>query len=67
MEKHTPGNKKMPNFNQLTDRIIAEPSKGPFIVMKTNLDNNSIEEENPYFEVAKEEDKPTLREFFEDK
>ncbi|WP_198020516.1 hypothetical protein [Anoxybacteroides tepidamans] len=38
----------MKNFDSLNDRIIAEPSEEPKIVIKTNLDPKQITEENPY-------------------
>ncbi|MEJ8545821.1 hypothetical protein [Brevibacillus borstelensis] len=28
----------LPDFKQLTDRVIAPPPKGPFIGIRTNLD-----------------------------
>ncbi|MBD1381656.1 hypothetical protein [Metabacillus arenae] len=34
-------NKNMPDFKQLSDRIIAEPSTSPQLVIKTNLDNRN--------------------------
>jgi hypothetical protein len=38
----------LPDFNELTDRIIAEPTSSPTLVIKTNLDQENIEKENPY-------------------
>ncbi|WP_164984844.1 hypothetical protein [Ammoniphilus sp. CFH 90114] len=40
--------KEMPDFNELTDRIIQETPKGPFIGVKTNLDPEDPEKFNPY-------------------
>lgn len=39
---------KMPDFKQLSDRVIAEAPPGPFIGMRTNLDPENPEEYNPY-------------------
>ncbi|MFT4417228.1 hypothetical protein ACLM5H_25680 [Fredinandcohnia humi] len=49
MEKQQPGNKKLPDFKELNDRIIADASDEPFLVIKTNLDPKSAVEENPYY------------------
>ena len=38
----------MPRFDDLTDRMIAQASPGPFIGAKTNLDPENPEEYNPY-------------------
>jgi hypothetical protein len=40
--------KPLPDFQQLNDRIIAEPSDEPKVVIKTNLDPKQVTEENPY-------------------
>jgi hypothetical protein len=40
--------KTLPDFQQLNDRIIAEPSDEPKVVIKTNLDPKQVTEENPY-------------------
>ncbi|KJE28520.1 hypothetical protein V2J23_06500 [Geobacillus thermoleovorans] len=39
---------KLPDFKQLNDRLINEPSDEPMLVIKTNLDPDSVTEENPY-------------------
>ncbi|MBD8070200.1 hypothetical protein [Bacillus sp. PS06] len=39
----------IPDFNQLNDRIIANPSPEPTLVIKTNLDPKDPTDENPYF------------------
>ena len=63
MEK---GNKKLPDFKQLHDRVIAEPSNGPFFAIKTNLDDPD-DKENPYAsERASEEESEKLKRFFND-
>ncbi|MFD1738497.1 hypothetical protein ACFSCX_18405 [Bacillus salitolerans] len=43
------GNKEIPDFDSLSDRIIAEPTSEPTFVIKTNLDPKSNKEENPYY------------------
>ena len=38
-EPKQPGNKELPDFNELNDRLIAERrTSGPTLVIKTNLD-----------------------------
>lgn len=39
---------KLPDFKQLNDRLINEPSDEPMLVIKTNLDPERITDENPY-------------------
>ncbi|MEQ6377077.1 hypothetical protein RZN25_09620 [Bacillaceae bacterium S4-13-56] len=39
---------KIPDFDSLDDRLIAENSESPRIVAKTNLDVKSAKENNPY-------------------
>jgi hypothetical protein len=41
--------KKMPDFDSLSDRVIAEPTHAPIFSLKTNLDPETPEEENPYY------------------
>ncbi|MCA1064183.1 hypothetical protein QTG56_03060 [Rossellomorea sp. AcN35-11] len=60
------GNKEMPDFKQLNDRIIAEEPKGPFLAIKTNMDTAGVKD-NPYTpEGASPEQKEKLQQFFED-
>ncbi|PLT35062.1 hypothetical protein [Bacillus sp. V5-8f] len=67
MEPRQPGNKKLPDFKELNDRIIAEPSGSPRLVIQTNLDVENVEDENPYFERnGKDEGNTRLRNFFDD-
>ncbi|WP_100407393.1 hypothetical protein [Bacillus solitudinis] len=56
--------KLIPDFDKLSDRVIADPPKSSMFVMKTNLDSDNVEEDNPYFE-GKEKDIKALRKFFE--
>lgn len=66
MEPRQPGNKKMPDFDQLNDRIIAESSSSPMLVIKTNLDPKDPSEENPYYRKEREKDSERMDHFFED-
>ncbi|WP_434500510.1 hypothetical protein [Peribacillus frigoritolerans] len=48
MEPNKPGNKNVPDFKELNDRIIREASQSPRLVIKTNLDAKNVNDENPY-------------------
>ncbi|MBA2875082.1 hypothetical protein [Thermaerobacillus caldiproteolyticus] len=56
--------KTLPDFKQLNDRIIAEPSHEPKLVIETNLDPQQATEENPYAEGAQRVSK-TFEAFFQ--
>ncbi|WP_042342388.1 hypothetical protein [Bacillus timonensis] len=43
------GNQNVPDFKELNDRIIAEASDEPILVIKTNLDPKNVTEDNPYY------------------
>lgn len=59
-------NNQIPDFDQLTDRIIAGASPSPSIGIKTNLDSKDISEENPYYNPkAASEEKEKLEKFFD--
>ncbi len=61
-----PGNKKLPDFNELNDRLIAEPSNtGPTLVIKTNLDPKDSTTENPYFQHDSKSSKKQFEDYFE--
>ena len=66
MEPNQPGNKKLPDFNQLKDRIIAESSPTPMLVIKTNLDPKNATEENPYFQDSETKSLRAFRDYFEE-
>jgi hypothetical protein len=55
--------KNMPDFEQLTDRLINEPSDEPMLVIQTNLDPKHVTEENPYAQGKKNVSK-TFEAFF---
>ncbi|PEF38323.1 hypothetical protein CON84_12135 [Bacillus sp. AFS094228] len=48
LEPNKPGNKNVPDFKELNDRIIREASQSPRLVIKTNLDAKNVNDENPY-------------------
>lgn len=58
-------NKKnqLPDFDDLNDRLIAEPSPSPSLVIKTNLDKKDVASGNPY---AKGKESPEFEKFFKD-
>lgn len=58
-------NKKLPDFKQLEDRIIANPSPSPMLVIKTNLDPKDVTEDNPYLQ-NKVQDEKEFRDYFEE-
>ena len=65
LEPRQPGNKKMPDFDQLNDRIIAESPSSPMLVIKTNLDPKEPSEDNPYYHNGKAHDPEAMKNFFE--
>ncbi|MCP8970703.1 hypothetical protein [Ectobacillus ponti] len=65
MEPRQPGNTSMPDFRELHDRVIAEPTDAPQLVIKTNLDPKDSSEENPYY--RKGSNKDALEKYFEGK
>lgn len=58
-------NKNMPDFKQLEDRVIANPSPSPMLVIKTNLDPVDVTEDNPYLQ-EKAQDEKEFRDFFDE-
>jgi len=61
-----PGNKNLPDFKELNDRIIAEHgTSGPTLVIKTNLDPKDSTVNNPYVENEDKSDNGKLKDFFE--
>lgn len=55
----------LPDFKQLNDRLIAEASPEPKLVIKTNLDPDNVAEENPYIQ-GKEFDMEKMNDYFND-
>lgn len=55
----------MPDFKQLEDRVIADPSPSPMLVIKTNLDPKDVTEDNPYLNNSAK-DEQEFREYFKE-
>ncbi|MCL6570334.1 MAG: hypothetical protein K6T88_01450 [Bacillus sp. (in: Bacteria)] len=66
MEPKQPSNKRLPNFDQQNDRIIAESSPTPMLVIKTNLDPKDAAENNPYYQNAAVKNPKALKDYFEE-
>lgn len=66
MEPRQPGNKNMPDFEQLNDRIIAESSPSPMLVIKTNLDPKDTSENNPYYHDNEVKNAKAMKEYFQE-
>lgn len=61
-----PGNKNLPDFKELNDRVIAGPStSGPTLVIKTNLDPQDPTTDNPYFQKESKSSKKQFENYFE--
>ncbi|WP_246942080.1 hypothetical protein [Bacillus pinisoli] len=58
-------NKEMPDFDSLSDRVIAKPTETPIFAIKTNLDSDSPKEDNPYYtETNTKNEREELDKFF---
>lgn len=66
METNKPGSKKIPDFDSLNDRMIADSSSGPMLVIKTNLDSKDSTENNPYYHDKETKDPKKFRDYFEE-
>ncbi|WP_042456522.1 hypothetical protein [Neobacillus dielmonensis] len=66
MEPRQPGNKKLPDFQELNDRVIVDRPSSPMLVIKTNLDPKEPTEENPYFEKGETKNLKDFEEYFEE-
>ena len=66
MEPRQPGNKKLPDFEQLNDRIIADRPPEVMLVIKSNLDPKDSTENNPYYHDEETKDPKEFKEFFEE-
>ncbi|MGN7299601.1 hypothetical protein [Ferdinandcohnia sp. SAFN-114] len=60
------GNQKLPDFKELNDRIIADASDEPMLVIKTNLDPKNATEENLYFKESQSDNREEFTSFFEE-
>jgi hypothetical protein len=56
----------MPDFDNLDDRIIAEHTTQPILVIKTNLDPKDSTVDNPYYTNKELADTKKFRDYFED-
>jgi hypothetical protein len=66
-EPKQPGNKDLPDFEELNDRFIAERhTSEPMLVIKTNLDPKDSTVDNPYFKDDDKKDNEAFRDYFED-
>lgn len=65
-EPRQPGSKQMPEFKNLSDRMIADKPNGPFLVIKTNLDPKDATEDNPYYQNKQQTDNKAFLDFFEE-
>jgi hypothetical protein len=66
MDRENIGNNNLPDFKQLNDRLIAEPTSEPFLVIKTNLDSENPSVENPYYQ-NKTSNEKELNDYFNGK
>jgi hypothetical protein len=67
MEPRKPGSKKMPDFNELEDRLIANATPKPTLVIKTNLDPKDSTVDNPYYRNTELTDTERFRDYFEER
>lgn len=67
MEPNKPGSKQLPDFKELDDRIIAEATSKPMLVIKTNLDPTDSTEDNPYYRNMGLTDTEQFRNYFEER
>lgn len=66
MEPNQHGNKKMPHFDHLHDRMIAGQPSSPTLVIKTNLDPENPTENNPYYHQNEVKDPKAFKDYFEE-
>ncbi|MEH7107020.1 MULTISPECIES: hypothetical protein [Bacillaceae] len=66
MEPKQPGNKSLPDFDQLNDRLIAESSSQPKLVIRTNLDPKDVTENNPYYHSDEVKNPKEFKDYFEE-
>jgi hypothetical protein len=67
MEPNKPGSKKMPDFKELDDRLIADATSKPMLVIKTNLDPKDSTVDNPYYQNLGLTDTDKFRNYFEER
>jgi hypothetical protein len=67
MEQSQLGSKQLPDFKELGDRIIAEATSEPMLVIKTNLDPKDATEDNPYYQDMGLTNTEQFRNYFEER
>lgn len=67
MEPRKPGSDKLPDFEQLEDRVIANHTEAPMLVIKTNLDPEDSTVDNPYYKNKDLTDTKEFRDYFNEK
>jgi hypothetical protein len=65
MEPQKPGNPQLPDFQELTDRMIVEEPSSPMLAIKTNLDPKDSTEENPYYDHKNPKDPEAFKNYFD--
>jgi hypothetical protein len=66
MEPRQPGNNKLPDFDELNDRIIAEQPSGPHLIIKTSLDPEDSTDNNPYYQGKETNNPKAFKDYFEE-
>jgi hypothetical protein len=57
---------KNPDFESLDDRVIASMPSDPSLVIKTNLDPQNVEEDNPYYQKNNQKDPEKFKDYFKE-
>jgi hypothetical protein len=66
MEPTQPGSNQIPDFDHMSDRVIAEKPSSPMLVIKTNLDPKNSTENNPYYHDKNTKNPKIFRDYFEE-
>lgn len=66
MKPKQSGNTSLPDFKEMTDRVVAEPANGVQLVIKTNLDPSDATVDNPYFKNEQITDSEQFKEYFKE-
>lgn len=65
MKRKQSGNENLPDFKELSDRVLGDRPSERMLVIKTNLDPSDSTEDNPYLQ-EKPKDAESFKEFFEE-
>ncbi|MFC0271653.1 hypothetical protein ACFFIX_09305 [Metabacillus herbersteinensis] len=57
-------NHNLPDFKEMSDRVIADASASPSLVIKTNLDTTDTGQLNPY--ASKNKESKDFKNFFKE-